>query len=151
MNQLTLAILAFTGGVCLAVQGGLNAQLGVILKNPLMAAVVAFAGSSVMAALFVLFSTKTYPTYQQLKDVPLHLWFTGGLLSVLGAGLYYYTMPKLGMSSMIALGLGGQIIFSVIAGHFGLFNLPVQPIDYKRILGVVAILLGLFLVNHKQA
>ncbi len=149
MNQLTLAILAFIGGVCLAAQGGLNAQLGVILKNPLMAAVVAFVSSSIIAGLLVAFTVKTYPSVQQLREVPFHLWFTGGMLSVLGAGLYYYTMPKLGISSMIALGLGGQIIFSVIAGHFGLFNLPVQPIDFKRILGVAAILLGLFLVNQK--
>lgn len=149
MNQLTLAILAFIGGVCLAAQGGLNAQLGVILKNPLIATVVAFVSSGLVAGLFVAFTTKTYPSIQQLREVPFHLWFTGGLLSALGAGLYYFTMPKLGISSMIALGLGGQIIFSVIAGHFGLFNLPIQPIDYKRILGVAAILLGLFLVNRK--
>lgn len=149
MNQLTLAILAFVGGICLAVQGGLNAQLGVILKNPLIAAVVAFVSSGVIAGLLVAITTRTCPSVQQVKDVPLHLWFTGGLLSVLGAGLYYFTMPKLGISSMIALGLGGQIIFSVIAGHLGLFNLPVQPIDFKRVLGVAAILLGLFLVNQK--
>ncbi|MBO0931964.1 DMT family transporter [Fibrella aquatilis] len=149
MNQLTLAALAFVGGICLAVQGGLNAQLGVILKNPLMAAVVAFLSSGVIACVVVAFSAKTYPTVQQLKDVPYYLWFSGGLLSVVGAGLYYFTMPKLGISSMIALGLGGQIMFSVIAGHFGLFNLPVQPIDVKRVAGVLAILLGLFLVNQK--
>ena len=34
MNNYVLLILAFIGGVFLAMQGGLNAQLGVLLKNP---------------------------------------------------------------------------------------------------------------------
>lgn len=149
MNQFTLSVLAFTGGVFLAVQGGLNAHLGVLLKNPLLASVVAFFSSSVFAVVIVALSVKTFPTINQLKEIPTYLWFTGGVFSVIGISLYYYTIPKLGVSTMISFGLCGQLIFAVIAGHFGWLNLPIEPITSKRIAGVIAMVSGIFLINWK--
>lgn len=142
-------MLAFIGGVFLALQGSLNAQLGVLLRNPFLASLVALFCSTSFAFLFVTFSFKSFPTHQELKEVPYYLWFTGGLFSVLGISLYYYTIPKLGVSTMISLGLCGQILFSVIAGHFGWFNLPVEPIGPKRILGLTAMFVGILLINNK--
>lgn len=149
MNQFTLSILAFVGGVLLAMQGGLNAQLGVLLKNPLLASVVAFISSSVFAIVIVLFAVKNIPTLAQAKEIPGYLWFTGGLFSVLGISLYYYTIPKLGVSTMISFGLCGQLLFAVIAGHYGWFNLPIEPLSFKRIVGIVALISGILLINWK--
>jgi len=149
MNQYILSGLAFLGGVFLAIQGGLNAQLGVLLKNPLLASVIAFLSSSVFAITIVLFSVKTFPTTNQLKEIPFYLWFTGGLFSVIGISIYYYTIPKLGVSTMISFGLCGQLIFAVIAGHYGWLNLPVEPISFKRITGLIAMIIGIFLINWK--
>ncbi|MFK8039279.1 MAG: DMT family transporter, partial [Crocinitomicaceae bacterium] len=76
MNQFTLSVLAFIGGAFLAIQGGLNAHLGVLLKNPLLASVIAFLSSSVFAVAIVLTSVKAFPTINQLKVIPIYLWFT---------------------------------------------------------------------------
>lgn len=149
MNQYILSGLAFLGGIFLAMQGGLNAQLGVLLKNPLLASVVAFLSSSIFAIIIVLFSVKTFPTTNQLKEIPFYLWFAGGLFSVLGISIYYYTIPKLGVSTMISLGLCGQLVFAVIAGHYGWLNLPIEPISFRRIAGLIAMLMGIFLINWK--
>ena len=149
MNQLILSALAFIGGVFLAVQGGLNAQLGVLLKNPLLASLVAFFTSACYAFLTVVLGVKSLPNVHDLKEIPHYLWFTGGLFSVLGIGLYYYTIPKLGISTMISLGLCGQLIFSVIAGRFGWFDLPAEPIDWKKIIGVTSMIIGIILINNK--
>ena len=149
MNQLFLSAFAFFGGVFLAIQGGLNAQLGVLLKNPLLASLIAFTTSASYALLVVAVTLKSIPNPQQLKEVPYYLWFTGGLCSVLGIGLYYYTIPKLGISTMISLGLCGQLIFSVIAGHFGWFGMTAEPIDYKRMAGVAAMITGILVINNK--
>ena len=149
MNQSILILLAFIGGVFLAIQGGLNAQLGVLLKNPLLASLIAFFCSTFFASLFLIFSFQSIPNAGQLKEVPDYLWFTGALFSVLGISLYYYTIPKLGISTMISLGLSGQLIFSVIAGHFGWFSFPVEPINYKRVIGVTAMIFGILLINNK--
>ena len=149
MNHTSLSILAILGGVFLAAQGGLNSNLGVLLKNPLLASVAAFFSSTVFAIAFVLISVKTSLNWIELKQVPVYLWFTGGLFSVLGISLYYYTIPKLGISTMISLGLFGQISFSIIAGHFGWLNLPLEPITVKRGLGLVIMMSGIILINIK--
>ena len=149
MNQVTLIILALTGGIFLAMQGGLNAQLGVLLRSPLLASLVAYFFSASIALVAVALSIKRIPTVQQLKEVPYHLWFSGAVFSVIGISLYYYTIPKLGISTMISLGLFGQLIFSVIAGHFGWFGLLTEPIEYKKIMGVSAMIIGILLINNK--
>ncbi|MFV9551761.1 DMT family transporter [Algibacter sp. PT7-4] len=142
-------MLAILGGVFLAAQGGLNANLGVLLKNPLLASVVAFFSSSVFAIILVLLSTKSFPNWADVKQIPTYLWFTGGLFSVLGISLYYYTIPRIGISTMISLGLFGQIAFSIIAGHFGWLNLPTEPITLKRGLGFITMIFGIILINIK--
>ncbi|MCE7996882.1 MAG: DMT family transporter [Roseivirga sp.] len=149
MNQISVIFLAFLGGVFLAIQGGYNAQLGVLLKNPLMASLVAFFCSSVYAAILLAASFQPLPAMQQVKAVPTHLWFTGALFSVVGVSLYYYTIPKLGISSMISLGLFGQLLFSVVAGHFGWFGLAAEPVDLKRLLGIAAMVAGILLIKSK--
>ncbi|WP_422358677.1 DMT family transporter [Reichenbachiella sp.] len=149
MNQFILVSMAFTGGVFLAIQGSLNAQLGVLLKNPLLASLVAFFTSAFFALLFVVGSVRNFPSISDLKTVPYHLWFAGGFFSLLGISLYYYTIPRLGVSSMISLGLFGQIIFAMIAGHFGWFDLPEEPLSTRRVLGALAMIAGIFLINNK--
>lgn len=149
MNQFTLSLLAFIGGIFLAIQGGYNSQLGVMLKNPLLASLSAFFSSTIFALLFVLLSLRKFPVNSLADSIPWYLWFIGGLFSVMGITLYYITIPKLGVSTMISLGLCGQLTFAVIAGHFGWFNLPVETISWMRILGVMALVIGILLINLK--
>lgn len=149
MNHPFLTILAFIGGVFLAMQGALNAHLGVLLKNPLLASVVAFFFSTLFAIAVAAISVDQMPDWSGLGRIPWYMWFAGGLFSVLGISLYYYTIPKLGISTMISLGLCGQLIFSVIAGHFGWLNLPTEPITYKRIIGVISMIIGIVFIQLK--
>ncbi|WP_437395878.1 DMT family transporter [Flagellimonas lutimaris] len=147
MNQYINIILAFIGGVFLAMQGGLNAQLGIQLKNPLLASLTAFFFSMVFALLAVIIGVKDIPKTSYLLTIPKHLWFTGALFSVIGIGLYYYTIPKLGISTMISLGLFGQLIFSAVAGHYGWFGLPQEPMVTKKLLGLLTMMVGIVLIN----
>ncbi|MGS2738382.1 DMT family transporter [Sinomicrobium sp. M5D2P17] len=149
MNQLNLSALAFIGGIFLAIQGGYNARLGVLLKSPLLASVLAFFFSTVFALIIAAISLKKLPDREMIRHIPFYLWFTGGLFSVFGISLYYYVIPKLGVSTMISLGLCGQLIFAVIAGHFGWLHLPTEPLTLKRILGVLSMMAGILLINMK--
>lgn len=149
MNQIHLTLLAFVGGIFLAIQGGLNAQLGSLLKSPLLASLIAFLCSALFAGVIVLISIRQIPTLDQVQSIPTYLWFAGALFSVLGISMYYYTIPRLGISTMISLGLSGQLIISVIAGHFGWFGMPVEPVTIKRLFGVMAMIIGIIMINRK--
>lgn len=147
MNKFVLLALAFVGGVSLAIQGGLNSKLGVLVRNPLIAAVIAFAFSTVFALIIAFLGNRSIPSSDQLKEIPVYMWFSGGLFSVIGISLYYYTIPKLGVATMISMGLCGQLVFAVIAGHYGWLGLPVEPISLQRIAGIIAMIAGILLIN----
>ena len=149
MNRLVMMLLAFVGGAFLALQGGLNAQLGEQLKNPLLASVVAFSVSAIVSLITVVMLFRPSFSSIEISGVPNYLWVSGGFLSAIGIGLYYYTIPKLGISTMISLGLCGQLICSIVVAHFGWFNLPVEPLTLKRILGALAMIIGILLINIK--
>lgn len=150
MKHLIICVLAFIGGVFLAIQASLNANLGILLKKPLLASVAQAISSTFFALVLVAFTVTTLPKLNTVRQVPVYLWFTGGLFSVLGISLYYFTIPKLGLSTMISLGLSGQLIFAVIAGHYGWLNLPVEPVNLKRLIGVAFMLLGILMIKYNE-
>ncbi|MEW2922238.1 MULTISPECIES: DMT family transporter [Flavobacteriaceae] len=147
MNNGVTVLLAILGGVFLAMQGGLNAKLGIHLKSPVLASLIAFAFSTLFALILVLASLRTSFDVGLMRKIPVYLWFSGAFFSVCGICLYYHTIPKLGISSMISLGLFGQLLFSTIAGHFGWFGLPEEPVALKKIIGVLAMTGGIILIN----
>lgn len=149
MRLYLLFILALSGGVFLAIQAGFNSQLGGLVKQPIIAVVASSISSVVFGLVFLFFTEKGLMQTLNSTQVPWYLWFIGGLFSVIGIYIYFYTIPKIGISKMIALGLCGQLIFSLIAGKYGWLNLPVEPLTKKRIIGACAMLIGIVLINTK--
>ncbi|WP_338793609.1 DMT family transporter [Bernardetia sp. MNP-M8] len=147
MKLLLLYLLAFTGGVFLAIQAGFNSQLGSLLKQPVLAVIATSISSAFFGSLFIFSMTKDRITFNLIYQIPWYLWFIGGLFSFIGISLYFYTIPRLGVSKMIVAGLCGQLLFSLLAGHFGWLNLPLEPITTKRIIGILVIITGIILIN----
>lgn len=150
MRLFFLTVLALVGGVFLAVQAGFNSQLGSVLKQPILAVIASSISSVLFGCLLLMFINKETIHNIATTPVPWYLWFIGGLFSLIGISIYFYTIPKLGISKMIALGLCGQLVFSLIAGKYGWLNLPVEPITTKRLVGAIAMIIGITLINIKE-
>jgi len=148
MNSGLLYLSAFAAGVSLAVQGGFNAQLGVLLKNPFLATLVAYSVSTLFALLYLLGSPSQL-ALPKSGGVPLYLWVAGGFFSVVGIALYYYIIPKIGIARMFTFGLSGQMVFVIIAGYFGWFGLPAEAITYKKLAGLAVMLSGVALITYE--
>lgn len=142
-----LSAFAFLSGAAIAAQAGMNAQLGSLLKSPLLAACVAFSSSIFFTLLAVLAYTREYPSLEVLRAVPVYLWFAGGILSAFAISMFYYLIPKMGVGQMMSFALTGQLIVAVIAGHFGWFELPIKPVTLSRLWGVIALIAGVLLIN----
>jgi len=99
----TFAVFAFCSGAAIAVQAALNAQLGSLLKSPLLATCVAFGVAVMFTLAATLGSTRHYPSGDTLRAVPVYLWFSGGLLSALAISTFYYLIPKMGVGQMMSL------------------------------------------------
>ncbi len=148
MNHIFWPFMALMAGAAIATQASFNAQLGVILKNPLLASSVAFC-SSLIFTLVILVTTSEDPLpTQQVREVPFYLWFIGGLFSTFGVASFYWLIPKMGIGPVLSYALSGQLLLAILAGHFGWFNLPTNPISALKMLGVGALIGGIVLINR---
>jgi transporter family-2 protein len=147
MNNLTLLLFSFLVGVMVVIQGGINSRLGILLNNSLLATSTALTMGAGFTLIAVLITVRQFPGMHQLREIPVYMWVTGGLLSFLAVTLFYYIIPKIGISTTVTLGLAGQLIFAAIAGHFGWFNMPMEPITVKKITGLFVMIVGVILIK----
>lgn len=142
-----LLLMALVAGALIALQAGINSQLGVLLKNSLMATVVAFALSVLVSGLALISFTSQWPQWSEVRAVPWYLWF-GGVMSATGVGLFYFLIPKMGVGAMMSYALTGQLVLAVLASHFGWFGLPQVPLNQTKLIGLSAMVVGLVILNR---
>lgn len=146
-----LSLLALAAGAAIAIQASMNAQLGVLLKSSMLGTSIAFLFSCVFTVSAMVLSTKQYPQMDEIKSIPMYLWFSGGALSAFGVGMFYYLIPKMGVGSMMSYALSGQILIAIVASHFGWFNLPVKSIDVVKVFGAILLIIGVLLLNWESS
>lgn len=148
MNQSVLIFVSFAVGILVVIQGSVNARLGVLLSNPLLATAVALSIGATLTLAAVAVTVKQYPTLQEIYSIPVYYWFVGGVLSVIGITLFYYVIPQIGISTTVTFGLTGQLLFAAIAGHYGWLGMPIEPITAKKILGMLLMVGSLILIKN---
>lgn len=139
-------IIALVGGLALTFQAGVNAQLGVRVGNPVRAAFISFAVGTVALLIFSLAQRSPWPQVQPLAAAPWWVWI-GGLLGAVYVILTVTVAPQLGAAVFFALVVGGQMLASLVADHFGWVGFPLHPISLGRVAGAALILAGVVLVR----
>lgn len=140
-------MLSFIVGIMIVIQGSINARLGVLLNNALLATTSALIVSAVLTLIATFALARNFPNMADLHSVPTYMWFTGGVFSFLALSLFYYIIPRVGISTTITFGLSGQILFAAIAGHFGWFNMPVEPITVKKVFGMLLMIASVSIIK----
>jgi transporter family-2 protein len=148
MNNSSLLLLSFSVGILVVIQGGINARLGVLLNSSLLATSAALVMSASFTLIAVFMTVRELPSTDQIQTIPTYMWFTGGALSFLAVTLFYYIIPRIGISTAVVFGLSGQIIFAAIAGHFGWFGMPLEPMTIKKIMGMLVLTMGIILIKY---
>lgn len=143
-----LALFAIAAGAAIAIQATMNAQLGVVLKNSILATCIAFLLSFMITVIALLLTTTQYPNIAELKSVPAYLW-CGGILSAFGVAMFYVLIPKMGAGNMMSYALTGQLLIALLASHFGWFNLPVKSIDSIKTIGAILLIIGVVFINWR--
>lgn len=139
---LALAALISAGAV-LAVQAPINAALARAAGDPTLAAAINFGvGFLVMSVVCLL--RGVWPAAGFPASVPVWAWVGGAL------GGFYITMlvlsvPVTGALTAATAGILGQLVMSMVLDHYGAFGLPVQPITWQRVAGLVLVMGGLLL------
>ena len=147
---MNLSFLAFIAGAAITTQASMNAQLGVLLRNSLIGTTVAFVFSSLFTLIAVIVTTRSYPQLATVQSIPIYLWFSGGAIAAFGVGMYYFLIPKMGVGPMMSYALAGQLLLAVVASHFGWFDMPVKQIDFIKLVGILALIAGVILINIEK-
>jgi len=145
-NLLPLVLLALAAGFCIPVQAGINAQLNLWTRSPVLAASISFAIGTLALFGYALAARIPFPSPSHFATAPWWVWL-GGLL---GAYFVYSTVvlaPRIGATSMLALILAGQMLASLVLDHFGWLGYPIQPVSLQRLLGALLIGSGVYLVR----
>ena len=129
-------------GVILAVMVSLNGGVSNTAGNYASSVIIHFIG--LIGIIFVLIFTKS--KIKNLKGIPFYM-FSGGLIGVLTVLFTNASSSVLGVSLTVSLTLLGQLVTSLVIDNFGYFNMPVVKFDKRKILGLVIIITGIYVMT----
>jgi|TARA_R110002124_G_scaffold26380_17_gene95016 bacterial/archaeal transporter family-2 protein len=147
MNPSLLAMIAVVfGGAATALQAPTNAKMMTAVGSPVNAAFVSFAvGTAALGILAVILQTR--PDMAASRALPWYAW-VGGLYGAIFVVAAAWGVPKLGVATTITLMVAGQLLLSLVLDHFGVMDVPKQPMNLGRIAGVALVLVGVLLVRR---
>jgi len=138
-------LLVFVAGGMVAAQAPTNAILAKAGGSPILAALISFTVGT--AALFLVWlATPNRPSSAAFAGVPWYAWI-GGLYGAMFVAVAAYAAPKIGIASLITVGIAGQIAVALFLDHFGALGLPRDPISLGRVAGAALVIAGVVLVR----
>jgi len=126
----------------------MNAQVGIILKNPKMGNALFWIIGGVTAVIIGLTSWET-EVFNRIKDVPIWLLTAGAMGGLLVFGIAWI-IPQIGAGPAFILMIAGQIITGMVFSHFGILGSPVEPITLTKALGALLLLSGVGIVTFTK-
>jgi bacterial/archaeal transporter family-2 protein len=144
----TLAVaLAALAGVLVGMQAPVNSRLGRNLGSVQAATFSFLVGSLALVLIASLF----YGGLGSFSSVGKAPWWAlvGGLLGAVYVTVAILTVRTLGVSALTAAVIAGQLGVAVVIDRFGLLGVARQPIGATRVLGLVLLVVGVFLVVRR--
>ena len=79
------------------------------------------------------------------QQIPWYTW-SSGVLGLVIVGTIGYSTPRLGLVTALTVIVAAQFVTGAVIDHFGLFGADVRPLDLTRLLGVILLMLGMWLI-----
>lgn len=133
-------------GVIIAVMIVVNGELGSSLGLYSSTAIIHFVGLIFITIIYTF--SKKEP--RKGKKLPFYI-YLGGMIGVLTIVFNNIAFGKISVSAILALGLLGQSITSIIIDQYGLFNMPQVKFNKRKIIGLIFLLIGIFIMTSTQA
>ena len=146
--KIAFYLLSILAGIAVAFQTGVNSQLRIDTNNPVLTALISFVVGTVALVVLYFMFFKAGPMFP--ANFPFRWWkFSGGLLGVLYVTAVVIAAPRIGAGNALAFIVAGQFFAAIIIDHYGWMQLPVTPITSYRIVGIVLLLVGVYLIQKK--
>src|SRR6056297_2941872 len=145
MSNIYIMALGLTAaaGVAISLQNPINAGLARHIGSSLGATTICFAvGLIALLAATLIFGDM--PAVLRAPQAPLVL-LSGGLLGAFLVWAALYSVPILGVLTLVAVLIFGQTIAALVIDHFGLFGLEARAISVNRVLAAGLVTAGVVL------
>ena len=141
-NYIVLVIIAAIGGAAIALQ---SQFMGLMDKNigTRESVFITYASGGIIAALVMLAARGG--NLKAWQGVP---WYAlgSGVVGLVIVGTIGYTVPRMGLSKAFTTIVATQFVVAALLDHFGLLGAAVRPLELTRLLGIVVLILGVWLI-----
>jgi transporter family-2 protein len=142
MVNIKYLVWALLAGAFIPLIGILNGRVGRALGEPFYSSVMLFGVAIILALVVSVIFGKAAPSVQNLQTLrPMD--YTAGFIVAFYVISATVLASKIGVANFIVMAVSGQIMFSLMIDHFGLFGAPVKPINMTQLVGAVLLLIGL--------
>jgi len=139
-------LLVLAAGAMISLQAPTNAILARAGGSPVLAALISFAVGTV-ALFLVWLASGSRPRSSAFAGLPAYAWL-GGAYGALYVAVAAYAAPKIGLASLITIGIAGQIVMALLLDHVGALGLPRDPLSIGRVAGALLVIAGVVLVRR---
>jgi transporter family-2 protein len=145
MLQTLYAILVgLIGGAAVGIQVPIAGAMGQRIGGTASSFIVHLSGT-IFSGLLLFFRGG-----EKIRDWTHLPWYMLGA-GIFGLILYQtinVTLPRLGSAMMVTLIITGQLLVGMLIDHFGWLGVTVHPITSTRLLGVLILLAGAYLISR---
>jgi len=142
MSIWLVIIIGLIGGVAVGLQAPIGGSMGARIGGTAGSFIIHLGGLIFSGLLLFLRGG------ERIRDWSTLPWYMLGA-GIFGLILYLtisVTQPRLGSAMMIVLIIIGQLLVGVMLDHFGLLGVDVRQIDISRVLGILALIAGAYLI-----
>lgn len=143
------ACLMVVAGIGIPIMAAMNAGLGGKINNPALATVILLSVGLLFSITVFLISPSETTSPVFTLSTPIYYYFAG-LLFVFYISTITWVAPKFGIGNAVAFVLLGQLISMAVIDHFTLFNAISYPITWRRVIGLILMMTGIYLVVKKN-
>jgi transporter family-2 protein len=147
MIELLTILIGVIGGLAVAMQAPMIGTATTTLGSFSASLVLHLSGTLASVVALALARGENIARWQTL---PWYI-YLAGVLGVVVVTTIGYTSQRLGAVGAITLTIVGQLIFGIIIDHFGWLGATVRPIDLGRVVGVLLLIGGAYLIVRPAA
>lgn len=146
-NTFIYAFIMLLAGIGIPTMAALNAGLSTKLQSPSLAASILFLVAMLLSTAYMLVFDGL-PKTLTAPDTPIYFYF-GGFFVVFYILSITWVAPNFGIGNAVSFVLLGQLISMMLIDQFGLMGAQQTSITPQRVIGVLLMAAGVFLVVRK--
>lgn len=140
--------LPIIAGTFIATQAGVNSQLRASVGSPVVAAFISFLVGTIVLGILILGLQQPIPNWKNLSEAGWSS-YLGGFLGAGFVMINIVSAQRIGAGSLFALLVTGQLITALVYDQFGWLGFKQNSVTPIRIVGVVLLIAGAYLVSRR--